>query len=168
MAVTAARNAWIASGRSAPLSAPAPASLFQDGIASSVDALLRGADFPMRSLTIEVEETALLGAGPDGLAAVERLRARGWGVGLRCAEGCPMPLGRRSRSLFTEILADTPDDLSPALALAEPSARPLTARIRAAHQAGLVTVALNVKSPAQAGLLIALGFDRGAGPGYRV
>ena len=151
---------------SSDLSIEAPAGLIAPGGANLVDSALRDAAFPMRSVTIDIEETAL--CTPDGLAAAERLRARGWGVGLRCAENCPLPLGSRSRSLFSEVLAETPADLSPALGLADPDLRPLTRRIRAAAAAGIATTALGVKSPAHAGLLAALGFERGAGPGYPV
>jgi aspartyl-tRNA synthetase len=35
-------------------------------------------------------------------------------------------------------------------------------RVRAANNAGIIVTALQVKSPAHAGMLIALGFDRGA------
>ncbi|MGE3303165.1 MAG: hypothetical protein AB7M12_08625 [Hyphomonadaceae bacterium] len=163
-----AQAIWRAAGRTQPLSARAPAYLFEAGAASRLDALLRGAGFAMRAVTIEIEERTLAYAGAAGMAAVERLRARGWGVGLLCAPDCPLPLGQRARSLFTEILAPVPEDLSPALALADPDATALSRRIRAAKAAGLPVTALGVASPAQASLLLALGFDRGAGPGYRL
>jgi hypothetical protein len=166
-ALSAARDAWTAAGRSQPLSAAAPQYLFEPGEASRLDALLRGAGFAMRSVTIEIDESELAACESPGMEAVERLRARGWGLGLISNEECPLALGSRGRSLFTEVLATAPGELSPAMVLADPMALPLTRRIRAAQGFGLATVALDVKSPAQAGLLIALGFDRGQGPGYR-
>jgi hypothetical protein len=167
-ALIAARDTWEALGRAQPLSAPAPDYLFEDGQASRLDALLRGAGFAMRSVTIEVEETEIVACEKPAMTAIERLRARGWGVALRCAPDCPLALGSRGRSVFSEVLAEAPDDLSPALAMADPDDRPITRRVRAAQAFGLVTTAVSVKSPAHAGLLIALGFDRGEGPGYPV
>lgn len=157
----AARLDWVRGGNSQPLSAAAPDYLFEHGEAARLDALLRGADFSMRSATIEIEESELAACETLGMAAVERLRARGWGVALRCDKACPLALGSRGRSLFTEVLAEAPRDLSPALALAEPSSGALLTRLRAAQAFGLPTTALGVKSPAHAGLLTALGFDRG-------
>jgi hypothetical protein len=157
----AARLAWLGAGNSQPLSAAAPDYLFEHGEAARLDALLRGAGFTMRSATIEIEERELAACETLGMAAVERLRARGWGVALRCDKACPLALGSRGRSLFTEVLAAAPNDLSPAAALAEPSSGALLTRLRAAQAFGLPTTALGVKSPAHAGLLTALGFDRG-------
>jgi hypothetical protein len=164
--LTDARDIWTAARRSQPLSAAAPRYLFESGEAARLDALLRGAGFAMRSITIEIDEAELAACEKPGMEAIERLRARGWGVALRCAEDCPLPLGTRGRSLFTEVLAQAPANLSPALILADPMASPLTTRIRAAQNFGLASTATDVKSPAHAGLLIALGFDRGEGPGY--
>ncbi len=165
-AMAIARDAWAAAGCGQPLSALAPNYIFEAGEASKLDALLRGAGFAMRSVTIEIDESDLAACEKPGMEAIERLRARGWGVGLRCADDCPVALGSRGRSLFTEMLASTPADLSPALVLADPMHSPLTRRIRAAQSFGLAVTALHVKSPAHAGLLIALGFDRGEGPAY--
>ena len=159
-ALTAARIAWRADRHAAPLSAPAPAFLFEAGAASRLDALLRGADFAKRSVTIEIDEADLLLAGEAGFAAIERLRARSWGVALVCDAACAMPLGKRLRGALTEIIADAPEALSPALALSD-AAAPLLKRVRAAGNAGLAVTARQVKSPAHAGMLIALGFDRG-------
>lgn len=161
LTLAAARQDWVAAGNSQPLSAAAPAYLFEQGEAARLDALLRGAGFPMRGATIELEESELAACERAGMEAVERLRARGWGVALRCAPACPLALGSRGRSLFTEVLAPAPSDLSPAAALAEPASGGLLTRLRAAQAFGLPTTALNVKSPAHAGLLTALGFDRG-------
>ncbi len=159
-AVSAARSVWQADRQAAPLSAAAPTFLFESGAPSRLDALLRGADFAMRSVTIEIDEAGLLLAGEAGLAAIERLRARGWGVALACDAACPMPMGGRLRNALTEIIADPPETLSPALALSE-TPTPLLNRIRAAGNAGLAVTARQAKSPAHAGMLIALGFDRG-------
>lgn len=143
-----------------PFSAPAPAFLFEAGAASKLDALLRGARFKIGEITIEIDEAALKAAGPAGLVALERLRAGGWGLALACRGDNVMPMGGRLRGVLTGILVDAPSELSPAMALSEPAC-PLMSRVRAARNAGLAVTALNIKSPAQAGLLIALGFDRG-------
>jgi hypothetical protein len=158
-ALASARNAW--PQQSQPLSAPAPRHLFESGAASRLDALLRGAGFAMRSVTIEIDEMDLKLAGAAGMETMERLRARGWGVALRCGPDCALPLGGRLRGVVTEILVDAPEDLRPDLALdEEPS--PLLGRVRAANNAGIIVTALHVKSPAHAGMLIAMGFDRAA------
>jgi hypothetical protein len=158
-ALTSARSAW--SGHGQPLSAPAPKHIFEAGAASRLDALLRGAGFAMRSVTIEIDEMDLKLGGAAGLETVERLRARGWGVALRCGPNCVLAIGARLRGVLTEILVDAPEDLRPDLALDdEPS--PLLGRVRAANNAGIIVTALQVKSPAHAGMLIAMGFDRGA------
>ncbi|MEJ0024303.1 MAG: hypothetical protein WDN76_13545 [Alphaproteobacteria bacterium] len=157
-ALSYARAVWAAQG---PLSAPAPMHMFEAGAASRLDALLRGAGFGMRSVTIEFDEADLKLGGAAGFETVERLRARGWGVALRCGSECVLALGARLRSVLTEILVEAPADLRPDLALHdEPS--PLLGRVRAANNAGIVVTALQVKSPAHAGMLIAMGFDRGA------
>ncbi|HWA22523.1 MAG TPA: hypothetical protein VG735_09035 [Caulobacterales bacterium] len=158
--MAAARDIWNAEDRAQPLSAPAPAFLFEPGAASRLDALLRGAGFGMRSVTIEIDETDLMIVGQAGLAAIERLRARGWGVALVCGAACALPIGARLRGLLTEILVETPETLCPELAL-DKAPEPLLGRVRAANNSGIAVTALNVKSPAHAGMLIALGFDRG-------
>jgi hypothetical protein len=164
-----ARTAWRAAGYGAPLSCLAPASAVSDVQgAGDLDAALRAAGFEMRTLTLEVEETALLADRAASIAALERLRARGWGVLLRSAPECPLPLGARARSLFTEILVAAPADITPYLGLEGFDEAPLARRVRAAANAGLNVTASGLNSLAQAGLLIAGGFDRGEGPGLRV
>lgn len=158
--LAAARSVRAAEDYSQPLAARAPAFLFEAGAPSRLDALLRGAGFAMRSVTIEIFETDLKSAGEAGFAAIERLRARGWGIALVCGAECVMPIGARLRGLLTEILVEAPETLSPALAMNDLS-EPLLRRVRAANNADISVTALNVKSPAHAGMLIALGFDRG-------
>jgi hypothetical protein len=158
--LAAARDVWNAEDRAQPLSALAPAFLFEPGAASRLDALLRGAGFGMRSVTIEIDETDLMIVGEAGLAAIERLRARGWGVALICGAACALPMGARLRGLLTEILVEAPETLRPELAL-DTAPEPLLGRVRAANNSGIAVTGLNVKSPAHAGMLIALGFDRG-------
>ena len=166
-ALAATRETRAAMGARQPLIARAPHYLFDAGAAGQLDALLRGAGFQMRAVTVEIDEADLVSGGVAAMAAVERLRARGWGVSLSCAPDCPLAIGQRTRSLFTEMAAPAPTALTPAMVMADPMHSPLTRRLRAAQNAGIPTTALGVKSPAHAGLLIALGFDRGEGPGYR-
>jgi hypothetical protein len=163
--LVAARASLNARGDRRPLSAPAPAGFFDLKRADIVDQTLREAGFALRSVTIEVSEMDLV-ASAEAMAQIERLRARGWGVALICTPDCPLAIGQRTRSLFTEMLAQAPDPLTPAMALADPMHSPLTRRLRAAQNCGIATTAMGVKSPAHAGLLIAIGFDRGEGPGY--
>ncbi|MES1204203.1 MAG: hypothetical protein ABUS57_22410, partial [Pseudomonadota bacterium] len=127
-ALAAARAVWNAADRAQPLSAPAPAFLFEPGAASRLDALLRGAGFGMRSVTIEFDETDLKIVGEAGFAAIERLRARGWGVALACGAACALPIGARLRGLLTEILVEAPETLRPVLAL-DTAPEPLLGRV---------------------------------------
>ena len=102
---------------------------------------------------------ALSEAFPGGVRArVDR--ARGWGVALICGAACALPMGARLRGLLTEILVEAPETLRPELAL-DTAPEPLLGRVRATNNSGIAVTALNAKSPAHAGMLIALGFDRG-------
>jgi hypothetical protein len=129
-----------------------------------LDAALRATGFAMRGMTLEIEEGDAL--HNDAMAALERLRARGWGVMLRSAPDCPMPLGGRVRSLFTDISAMAPEDLTPFLGLEGYDDAPLARRVRAAANAGLSVTADNLHTRAFSNLLIAAGFDRGQGAGF--
>ena len=164
-----ARQAWIAAGYAAPLSCRAPAEFIAEATAAStLDNALRGAGFAMRGFTVEIEETALMADRSLSMGTLERLRARGWGVALRSAPDCPLPIGGRTRSVFTDILAEAPGDMTPFLALEGLDDAPLARRVRAAANAGLNVTATNLHTMAFNGLLIAAGFDRGEGPGLKV
>lgn len=164
-----ARQAWNAAGYAAPLSARAPLEFIAEPAAASVlDDGLRGAGFTMRGLTIEIDEAALLGQRDLPMSALERLRARGWGVALRSAPDCPLPIGGRTRSVFTDILADAPADVTPFLALEGLDDAPMARRVRAAANAGLNVTATGMHTLAFSGLLIAAGFDRGEGQAFKL
>jgi hypothetical protein len=164
-----ARKAWRDAGYGAPISCRAPAECLADAVtASDLDAALRAAGFAMRQATIEVDENALLHDRDNAMAALERLRGRGWGVLLRSAPDCPLPFGAALRGLFTDIWAEPPADLSAFLGLAGYDEAPLARRIRAAANAGLAVTAAGLNSLAQGGMLIAAGFSRGEGPGVRL
>jgi hypothetical protein len=168
-AIADARRAWIGAGYAAPLSALAPQAFIAEPAAASVlDTALRAAGFAMRGFTVEVEEAALMADRSLSMAALERLRARGWGVALRAAPDCPLPIGGRTRAVFTDILAEAPADMTPFLGLEGLDEAPLARRIRAAANSGLNVTATGLHTMAFNGLLIAAGFDRGEGPGLKV
>jgi hypothetical protein len=163
-----ARQAWAQAGYNAPLSCAAPIDCIADAAhASDLDSALRAAGFAMRQVTLEIDEATLIASNGQPMAALERLRARGWGVALRSAPDCPLALGGRTRTLFTDVMTDAPQDLTPFLGLEGYDDQPLARRVRAASNAGLNVTATNLNSVAQSGLLIAAGFDRGQGPGVR-
>jgi hypothetical protein len=167
--MTDARKAWRDAGYVAPLSCRAPGESLADAVtASDLDAALRAAGFVMRGVTIEVDEAALLHDRDNSMAALERLRARGWGVMLRSAPDCPLPLGGALRGVFTDIWAEPPADLTPFLGLEGYDDAPLARRVRAAANAGLAVTAAGLNTLAHVGLLIAGGFDRGEGPGVKL
>jgi hypothetical protein len=119
---------------------------------------------PARATTIEICERDIAG-DRAALGGIERLRARGFAVALRAAPDCPLPLGGRIRSLFSEIVID-----SAALAdgfiglegrMDEP---PLGRRLLAALEAGLSATADNLASKRQAQAALAAGCAKGEGP----
>ncbi len=166
--LAAARVLWLEHGQNAPLSAAAPrASLADADCAGALDAGLRAAGFAMRTVTLEVEELDVVDLGAGALAALTRLRARGWGVALRLAPGGPLPLGGPYRGVFTEVLAPAPANLSPLLTamLGGEAACMEAQRVLAASGMEAPVTATGVRSRAEAALLIAAGYDRGQGPG---
>lgn len=113
------------------------------------------------ALTFEFEEEAVISAGP---ALAEALRARGWGVALRGDSACPLPFGSKARGLYTELVLDATDLDDPFLGLDVRDRAPLSRRLLAAKEAGMVLSAEHIRTPAQAKLLAVAGFDRGCGP----
>jgi hypothetical protein len=87
---------------------------------------------------------------------------------LRCAPDCPLPLGGKVRSIFTDVMVDAPADLTPFLGLHDNDDHALARRVAAAANAGLNVTANNLHTMAYTGLLVAAGFDRGQGPGLRM
>ena len=164
-----ARKAWRDSGYVAPISCRAPGECLADAVtASDLDQALRAAGFAMRGVTIEVDENALLHDRENAMAALERLRARGWGVMLRSAADCPLPFGAALRGVFTDLYVDAPLDLTPFLGLEGYDDEPLARRVRAAANAGIAVTAGGLYTLAHAPLLIGAGFDRGEGPGVNL
>jgi hypothetical protein len=142
----------------APLAiAPPPQSYGDAASAGDFAAMLQSAEFSPRGIDIEVDE-ASLAAG--SLAGVERLRARGFGIALAVAPGCPLPLGGRSRGLFTEIVLPAPNRLEPFMGLDDDDPRPLARRLHAARAMGLVVTAVGATDGAWRRALAAAGFDR--------
>lgn len=158
-ALLSARGLWRDAGATAPLAIAPPAECYGDAAsAGDFAAALQSAEFSPRGLDIEVDEAAL---AAGSLSGVERLRARGFGVALAVAPGCPLPLGGRGRGLFTEIVLPAPSRLDPFMGLDDADPRPLARRLHAARAMGLVVTAVGVSDTAWARALAAAGFDRG-------
>ena len=154
-----ARRAWSQSGCAAPLSLLAPPDAVERLTADDFDDIAREAGCRAHALTFELDERALIRRGP---ALAEGLRARGWGVALRGDADCPIPLGARARSIYTEIVLELPEPLDPFLAIDPRDPDPLGRRILTARAAGLLLTARSA-TPEQAALLSAIGFDRAGG-----
>lgn len=161
-ALVAARKAWREAGHTAPLAiAPAFECLADAASAGDLAASLQMADISPRAVDVEVNETELAGRS---LAGIERLRARGFGVALVVDPDCPLPLGARARSLFTELLLPAPSRLDPYLGVEGLDHSPMARRLFAARESGLVVTAVGVGDHTWARALLAAGFDRGEGP----
>lgn len=157
----AARMAWRERGAHAPLSLAIPGDTHRALDPELLSEAALEAGFTRRGLNFELDECALVLAGS---AMAERLRAEGWGVALRSDPACPLPLGARTRSLFTELVVEAPQRLDPFLAVQEADRSALGQRLLAAKAAGLVLTAEGVADAAGARALAIAGFDRGGGP----
>jgi len=161
-ALSVARKAWREAGQTAPIAIAPPFELLADAAsAGDLAAEIQLADMSPRSVDIEVSEAELAG---KSLAGVERLRARGFGVALAVDADCPLPLGARARSLFTELLFPAPSRLDPFLGVEGLDQSPVARRLFAARECGLVVTAVGVGDHGWARALLAAGFDRGEGP----
>jgi EAL domain-containing protein (putative c-di-GMP-specific phosphodiesterase class I) len=114
-----------------------------------------------RGLSFEMCERALIASNAE---LAEEMRARGWGVVLRGDPACPLPLSKRARLLYSELILDAPETPGPFLGLAREDRSPLSQRIAAAAEAGIIITAESVRNAAQAKMLAIAGFDRGGGP----
>lgn len=161
-ALAVARTAWREAGHTSPISiAPAFEHLGDAASAGDLAAAIQLADISPRAVDIEVCEAELAGRS---LAGIERLRARGFGVALAVDPDCPLPLGARARSLFTELLLPAPSRLDPFLGCDSLDTSPMARRLFAARECGLVVTAVGVGDHTWARALLAAGFDRGEGP----
>jgi len=161
-ALIAGRKAWRAAGHVSPLAiAPSFERLGDAASAGDLAAEIQLNDISPRAVDIEVSERELAGRS---LAGIERLRARGFGVSLAVDPDCPLPLGARARSLFTELLLPAPSRLDPFLGCEALDQSPVARRLFAARECGLVVAAVGVGDHNWARALLAAGFDRGEGP----
>lgn len=156
-----ARMAWRERGAHAPLAVAVPADLHAQLEGELLSDAAVEAGCTRQKLSFELCERAILASGPR---LAEELRARGWGVVLRGDPDCPLPLGARARTLYTELVLDAPETPDPFLAMESGDRSPLGRRLLAAKAAGLVITAETVRTAAQARVLAIAGFDRGGGP----
>ena len=161
-ALVAGRQAWRAAGHTSPLAiVPTFERLADAASAGDLAAEIQLNDISPRAVDIEVSESDLAGRS---MAGIERLRARGFGVALVVDPDCPLPLGARARSLFTELLFPAPSRLDPFLGCETLDQSPVARRLSAARECGLVVTAVGVGDHTWARALLAAGFDRGEGP----
>lgn len=161
-ALVAGRRAWRAAGHTSPLAiVPAFERLADAASAGDLAAEIQLNDISPRAVDIEVSERDLAGRS---MAGIERLRARGFGVALVVDPDCPLPLGARARSLFTELLFPAPSRLDPFLGCDALDQSPVARRLFAARECGLVVTAVGVGDHTWARALLSAGFDRGEGP----
>jgi hypothetical protein len=159
--IRGARMAWLERGARAPLTLAVPAEIQNTLEADLISEAALEAGCTRRGFSVQLNERELVSAGP-GLA--EGLRARGWSVVLRGDPDCPLPFGARARSLYSEVVVDTPATPDPFLALESGDRSPLGRRLLAAKGAGLIVTAECVATAAQARVLAIAGLDRGGGP----
>ncbi|MGE3142353.1 MAG: hypothetical protein AB7L65_03450, partial [Hyphomonadaceae bacterium] len=148
--VRAARATWRARSAAGQISLVLHERAHEEMDAETLDAAALEAGCTHKALTFELDETAVMAVGPT---LAERLRARGWGVALRGDPACPLPFGSRARGLYTELVLDADDLTDPFLGIDQHNRAPLSRRLAAAKEAGMVITADNIQSPAQARLL---------------
>lgn len=156
----AARMAWRERGVHAPMTLALPEEIQPHLDPELLNDAAMEAGCTTRGLSFQVCERALINAGPE---LAEHLRAQGWGVVLRGDADCPLPLSKRARLLYAELVLDAPESPNPFLGVARADRSPLSQRIAAAAEAGIVITAENVQSASHAKLLAIAGFDRGGG-----
>lgn len=154
-ALLCAQTRWQRISAAGPLHVALPfTQLTHSEHAAHLDAALAANGLSPDRLHLEIDESAFaLGTGV--LAALERLRGRGWQLGLRSAD-CPrLALDARTRCLFgTLVLAQAKMPTFEA-----PSDEARYRRVDAAKAAGWSVVLLDAPPPGARAQLIAAGFD---------
>jgi hypothetical protein len=156
-----ARMAWRERGVHAPITLMLPSELHAQLDPDLLNEAAIEAGCTSHSLSFEMCERALIATSAE---LAEEMRARGWGIVLRADPDCPLPLSKRARLLYSELVLDAPDTPSPFLGLAREDRSLLSQRIAAATEAGILITAESIKNAAQAKMLAIAGFDRGGGP----
>jgi hypothetical protein len=156
-----ARMAWRSRGAYAPLVLALPLEQTNALAPELLSEAAMEAGCTRQKLAFEIHEQWVL---CNGLAIAEDLRARGWPVILRGDEHCPLPLGERARTLFSELVLDAPETPDPFLALESGDRTLFGQRVIVARAAGMVLTAESVRTASQARMLAIAGFDRGGGP----
>lgn len=157
----AARMTWKERGAFTGLTLAIPAHLHSSLEAELLSEAAIEAGCVRTALSFEVSEREIV---DNGSALAEELRARGWGVALRGDPECPLPLAKRARSLYSELVLEAPPTPDPFTAMDNGDRSPFARRLLAAKSAGLVITAESVRNAAQAKALVMIGFDRGGAP----
>lgn len=151
-----ANTRWRRISASLPLHITLPfAQLTHPEQAAHLDASLAGNGFSPENVQLEIDESAFaLGNGVS--TALEKLRGRGWSLGLRGADRPSLALDARTRSLFSAlILSSSPSPATPAQAPDDDAFQ----RIDAAKAAGWSVVLQTAPAQIAPAWLIAAGFD---------
>lgn len=143
----AAMGRWQRIGRGTPVHLALPIThLNQPEHAAHLDAALAGAGHGPETLQLEIEESAFaLGTGVQH--ALEKLRGRGWSLGLRASAKPGLALDARTRTLFSTLV------------LEEHAPETQAHRMDAAKAAGWVIVLRNRPNNVAPARLIAEGYD---------
>jgi hypothetical protein len=159
--IAQSRDQWRANNKAAPFILRPKEALYADASsAGDLAEMVASAGFEPARTDLELDETVL---AATSLLGAERLRARGFGLSLKLASDCPLPLGGRERALFREFSTPAPTRIDPFLGCEGWQDHPLAARVFAAHAASIIVTALGVHDSVMARALVAAGFDRGQG-----
>jgi hypothetical protein len=111
--------------------------------ARALTAATQAAGLEPASMTIELDEAGLAGAGAAGLSLAEGLKARGFRLQLNCAPSAPLGLDQRARALFSSAQAPAADAIAALTEETNVWAQPMARRIVASKAAGLELIAHN-------------------------
>jgi hypothetical protein len=154
-----ARRIWREAGQRAPLAISAR--VRDPAEAGELADQLKAAAQDPRATQIDVRESEI---DEPVLAGLERLRARGFAIVLRCAPDFPLALDTRARRCFSAIAMPAPRALDAFLDLEGWRTDNAARRMQAAAHAGLSCIAENVADGAEADTLMKAGFHEAEGP----
>jgi hypothetical protein len=151
-----AREIWRGAGQRAPL-----AIAVNTAACANLGHDLKQAGLDPRAVQLEFEEHDVVSGG---FSHLERLRARGYAIVLRCAADFPAALDTRARKALTAIAMPVPAKLDSFFDLDGWRVDKAARRVQTAQHAGLVCIASNVVNGDEAEALVKAGFKEAEGP----
>lgn len=147
---------WRRIGADLPIHIALPfAQITQPEHAAHLDASLAGNGFSPTNSQLEIDECAFA-LGKGVFTALEKLRGRGWQLGLRSSDRPSLALDARTRNLFGTLVVASCEPANGADGAQEDA---LFARIDAAKAAGWAVVLQNLPRDRTRAWLCAAGFD---------